>query len=97
MGLLHQHDLTIQMEDYIKLIVVLVIVALCVAPLIMLSVWAAGDARLRGRSPFLVVCAVVLFFPWGWVAWLAFRPDPISRRKPSFVPYGNPVKTNRND
>lgn len=35
------------------------------------------DARRRGKSPVLVCVAVILFFPWGLVAWLLFRPDPM--------------------
>ncbi|MCC6586022.1 MAG: hypothetical protein IT168_04815 [Bryobacterales bacterium] len=36
--------------------------------------WAASDARRRGKSPILVLIAVVLFFPFGLIAWLLFRP-----------------------
>jgi hypothetical protein len=25
----------------------------------------------------LVCVAVILFFPWGLIAWLVFRPDPL--------------------
>lgn len=38
--------------------------------------WSVADAKLRGKSPLLVSLAVVLFFPWGLLAWLVFRPDP---------------------
>ena len=41
------------------------------------AVWTDRDAILRGKSPFIVKCAVIFFFPWGLVAWLLFRPDPI--------------------
>ena len=34
------------------------------------------DARRRGKSPALVCIACILFFPWGTLAWLLFRPDP---------------------
>ncbi len=34
------------------------------------------DAHLRGRSPFVVAFAVIVFFPLGLIAWLYFRPDP---------------------
>lgn len=40
-------------------------------------VWAERDALLRGKSPLFVKCAVILFFPWGLIAWLLFRPDPV--------------------
>jgi hypothetical protein len=35
-----------------------------------------GDARRGGKSPVLVCIACILFFPWGTLAWLVFRPDP---------------------
>lgn len=37
----------------------------------------ADDARRRGKSPLLVSLACILFFPWGLVAWLVFRPKPM--------------------
>ena len=39
-----------------------------------------ADARRRGKSPLLVTIAVILFFPWGVIAWLLFRPQPLDRR-----------------
>ena len=46
--------------------------------------WSVADAKLRGKSPLLVSLAVVLFFPWGLLAWLVFRPEPLSRPNRSF-------------
>ena len=40
----------------------------------MIVVWATSDARRRGKSPVLVLIAVVFFFPFGLIAWLLFRP-----------------------
>ena len=40
--------------------------------------WCYEDATRRGKSAFLVCCAVLFFFPWGLIAWLIFRPDPIN-------------------
>jgi hypothetical protein len=37
------------------------------------------DAHRRGKSPALVCIACILFFPWGTLAWLVFRPDPKNR------------------
>jgi hypothetical protein len=37
----------------------------------------ANDARRRGKSPLFVCIACIFFFPWGTLAWLLFRPDPI--------------------
>ncbi len=45
--------------------------------------WTAADAIKRGKSPWLIALIVVLFFPWGLLAWLIFRPEietPYSRR-----------------
>jgi hypothetical protein len=50
------------------LVVLAITVTACVA-----------DARRRGKSPILVVIAVVLCFPWGLIAWLLFRPAPLER------------------
>lgn len=36
-----------------------------------------ADARRRGKSPLLVTVAVIVFFPWGLIAWLLFRPRPL--------------------
>ena len=48
------------------------------------AVWAERDALLRGKSPLFVKCALFLFFPWGLIAWLIFRPDPVD---------GNPLSS----
>ena len=53
---------------------------LLLSPLILalfLVPWSVKDAKLRGKSPLLVSLAVVLFFPWGLIAWLIFRPEPM--------------------
>ncbi|MBU1050151.1 hypothetical protein KKG90_09040 [Candidatus Bipolaricaulota bacterium] len=39
--------------------------------------WAEEDARLRGKEPWVVKCAVIVFFPLGLIAWLLLRPGPI--------------------
>ena len=46
----------------------------------LLSFSAINDAKRRGKSPVFVWVAAILFFPWGLIAWLLFRPDPIARR-----------------
>lgn len=51
-------------------------VALFLAP------WSVADAKRRGKSPLLVLLAVILFFPWGLLAWLLFRPDPVGPTAP---------------
>jgi hypothetical protein len=37
----------------------------------------AQDAMRRGKSPWLVTIAAIFFFPWGLIAWLLFRPEPL--------------------
>jgi hypothetical protein len=46
------------------------------AALLMLSsiVWAVKDARRRNKPPLFGLVAVLLFFPFGLLAWLLFRP-----------------------
>ena len=36
------------------------------------------DARRRGKSPLLVFLLVVFWFSLGFIAWLLFRPEPLS-------------------
>jgi peptidoglycan/LPS O-acetylase OafA/YrhL len=43
--------------------------------------WAGNDGYRRGKSPYLVACAVVFFFPMGLLAWLLFRP-PLTHQGP---------------
>ena len=57
------------------LILPLMLLAPLLVGLIILGRWASQDARRRGKSPTLVCLVVVLFFPWGLFAWVAFRPD----------------------
>jgi hypothetical protein len=37
------------------------------------------DARSRGKSGILVTLCVLAFFPFGLIAWLLFRPEPLRR------------------
>jgi len=60
-----------------------VLVATSVALLVLTVLWitikaCVEDARRRGKSPLFVSIAVILFFPWGTVAWLLFRPEPLN-------------------
>ena len=41
--------------------------------------WTIHDAARRGKPPVLVLAAVLLFFPFGLIAWLLFRPPPARR------------------
>ncbi len=65
------------METVLQVFVVLVAFVIVLAILFSVLEWISKDATRRGKSPFLVFIAVVFFFPWGLVAWLLFRPDPI--------------------
>jgi hypothetical protein len=60
------------------LLVTIVILLLIVALGITIRACVA-DARRRGKSPLLVTIAVIFFFPWGPIAWLLFRPEPLDR------------------
>ncbi len=46
--------------------------------------WCVGDAKKRGTSISLVVVAVILFFPFGLIGWLWFRPEPVMSQHESF-------------
>ncbi len=46
--------------------------------------WCIQDAKNRGKSPGFVTIAVIVFFPWGLIAWLLFRPDLIELQKEKF-------------
>jgi hypothetical protein len=61
---------------FLVIVVLGVTVSACVA-----------DARRRGKSPLMVTVAVILFFPWGLVAWLLFRPQPLEEigARPQFT------------
>lgn len=65
------------------------ILGLCLAGFLilflMLTVKACiNDARRRGKSPLLVIMAVIFFFPWGLIAWLLFRPEPLNSQPGRF-------------
>jgi hypothetical protein len=63
------------MGDITSLAMFVVIGLMILTAAFLLIKWAVDDARARGKSPILVVAAVILFFPWGWIAWLLFRPE----------------------
>ncbi len=68
------------MDDIASLLRValgLLILVLIIAALAVTIKFCIEDARRRGKSPVLVTLAAVFFFPWGLIAWLLFRPDPL--------------------
>lgn len=65
------------MDDALNILLMLAVAALLLVVLGITIRACAADARRRGKSPALVCLAVILFFPWGLIAWLLFRPDPI--------------------
>ena len=67
------------MEDFLQFIGILLVAAFAVTLAVLIMAWCANDAHRRGKSGLLVFIAVFFFFPWGWIAWLIFRPDPIDR------------------
>ena len=66
------------MEDFLKVVLGCSFVLAILAILFFIARFAVQDARKRGKSPILVAIAAVCFFPWGLIAWLIFRPEPIS-------------------
>lgn len=60
------------MDSLIPILLIILIIFI----LVRIIKWCIDDARLRGKSPIFVVIAVMIFFPWGWIAWLIFRPQP---------------------
>jgi len=64
--------------DLLNLIAIVSLIILFLYGVYRVAVWAERDALLRGRSPLFVKCALFLFFPWGLIAWLLFRPDPVA-------------------
>ena len=69
------------MNGFLVILAILFLVTI-LAAFCLLVRWAAADAIERGKSPWLVSLAVVLFFPWGLLAWLVFRPE--STKRPPF-------------
>jgi hypothetical protein len=66
-------------------ILVIALVLLCMLTAIAwVTKLAVDDAKRRGKSTVLVCIACILFFPWGLVAWILFRPDPIDKSKDGF-------------
>lgn len=64
------------MDDFTAAIMINIFVVFFIVLLVFVIRWCINDAKLRGKTPVLVVVAVVLFFPWGLIAWLLFRPEP---------------------
>lgn len=69
------------MNEYINLWPVFVAAAIFLGLLYMVSQWCIADAIRRGKSPLWVSIAAILFFPWGLIAWLIFRPDILEPRE----------------
>ena len=69
------------MEEVSQVIAGTLIFAFFLTLVLFVLNWCVQDAQLRGKSGFLVFIAVFFFFPWGWIAWLIFRPDLIRRSR----------------
>ena len=76
-------DLLLGLGYFLEMVIGLAVLLLVLFLISRVISWAIYDAKRRGKSPILVCVAVLLFFPWGLVAWLIFRPEPTLR---SFVP-----------
>jgi hypothetical protein len=64
------------MNDFFAAFFAILFAVALLIGLVALIQFCVKDARRRGKSPFLVSLAAVLFFPWGLIAWLIFRPGP---------------------
>lgn len=64
-----------------NIILLILLMIIILTPIVVIAGWSINDARLRGKSPFVVCCAVLFFFPWGWIAWLLFRPSPVFQQQ----------------
>jgi hypothetical protein len=69
------------MQDIFSALFVLAIVVFFLVLLGITIRWCVNDARRRGKSPVLVCVAAIVFFPWGLIAWLVFRPNPLDGRR----------------
>ena len=63
-----------------NLIQVLVVNSVFLVLLFLTLKACVADARRRGKSPLLVILAVVFCFPLGLILWLLFRPEPLDGR-----------------
>jgi hypothetical protein len=59
---------------------------ICLSVFVLYVNWAIQDAWRRGKSSIPVLVAVVLFFPFGLIAWLIFRPQ-VSAASPHPLSY----------
>ncbi len=60
-------------SSIIDLVLILCILAVFIATIRI----CAKDAIRRGKSPWLVTLMVIMFFPFGLLVWLVFRPKII--------------------
>ena len=72
-----------------QLILLETLVSFCLAGFLILLLvltvkGCVKDARRRGKSPLLVIIAVIFFFPFGLIAWILFRPEPLNSRRGRF-------------
>ena len=66
------------MDSVLRVMLALILGFLLLALLGITIRACSRDARRRGKSPLLVSIAVIVFFPWGLIAWLLFRPGPVT-------------------
>jgi hypothetical protein len=65
------------MNTSVNIILFTLVLCATLAVAVLLVRWSVADAKLRGKSRLLVSLAVLFFFPWGLVAWVLFRPEPL--------------------
>ena len=64
------------MSDLASAVIIGSLLLIALLALVGIVRFCVADAKLRGKSPLLVSLAALLFFPWGLIAWLVFRPEP---------------------
>jgi uncharacterized RDD family membrane protein YckC len=68
-----------------------IVLLLCILAVLIVTVrMCAKDAIRRGKSPWLVTLMIIVFFPFGLLVWLAFRPKVVK-------PAGRPEKFKLDD
>jgi uncharacterized membrane protein YbhN (UPF0104 family) len=74
-------DAESKMKDFFGPLLILAVVVFFLVLFGITIKWCVKDARRRGKSPLLVSIAVIFFFPWGLIAWLIFRPNPLEGQR----------------
>jgi len=75
------------MQETLFIFLILVILCATAASLI----WAASDAKRRGKPAFLVCVLILCSFPLGLCLWLLFRREIQTAQMPPWLPGRTPT------